>query len=148
MPLDCFQLQVLNQYEAVLWQVEVELKPCKTRAQRQFGYGNLIVSFILERVLVMRPRMSLNLASPREPKHDWCAALAPQMRGWMIRHFFEWLKGQIPMIKDYLYASMNYTRDPELYFHLMLIGGHQVRGWIENKSISFLLKFMQLFCYG
>lgn len=91
----------------------------KTRTQMNFGYGTLIVSFILERVPIMRPQMSLGPLDPREPRKGRWASLDPRTIGGPIHHFFreyffEWLSGQILIINDYVYGGMDFTRDPNL----------------------------------
>ena len=64
--IDCVQPQMFNWCEAVLRQLKAELTGCKTHTQHSFGYGTLIVSFILERVPIMRLRMSLGPIDLRE----------------------------------------------------------------------------------
>lgn len=66
--VDCVQPQMFNWCETVLHQLKAELTACKTRTQQSFGYGTLIVSFILERVPVMHPRMRLGPFDPRKPR--------------------------------------------------------------------------------
>lgn len=96
--IDCFQPHIFNWCKGVLHQVKAELAACKTRAQREFGYGTLIVSFFLERLPVLRPQMSLGLAGPRETRQRRWDSLIHRTRGGPIRHFFEddffeWLNG-------------------------------------------------------
>ena len=46
--LDCMQPQVFDWYEGVVCRVRAELTVCKNQTKREFGYGTVIVSFILE----------------------------------------------------------------------------------------------------
>ena len=55
--LDCMQPQVFDWCDGVVRRVRENLISCKTRTQREFGYGTLIVSFLLERVPLMRPKI-------------------------------------------------------------------------------------------
>jgi len=85
--LDCLQPQVFNWCQGSLHQVKVELTACKTWAQREFGYGTLIVSFILERVPLMRSRMSLGIVGPRMTSTKGWASLAPHTGGDQLNTF-------------------------------------------------------------
>ena len=55
--LDCMQPQVFDWCDGVVRWVRAELTACKTHTQREFGYGTLIVSFLLEWIPLMRPRI-------------------------------------------------------------------------------------------
>lgn len=65
---DCVQPQTFNWCEVMLRQLKAELMSCKTRTQHNFEYGTIIVSFFLERVPIMHPRMSLGPLDLREPR--------------------------------------------------------------------------------
>lgn len=116
--VECVQPQMFNWCEAVLRHLKAELTACKTQTQQSFGYGTLIVSFILERVPVMRLRMSLGPFDLREPRQGQRASLNPHIGGGPIWHFFEWLSGQIVMIDDYAYEGMDFIGDPDLMLPL------------------------------
>ena len=66
--LDCMQPQVFDWCDGVVCQVRAELTACKTCTQREFGYGTLIVSFLLDRVPLMRPRIITVPLGPCEPR--------------------------------------------------------------------------------
>ena len=53
--LNYLEPQVFEWCEGVFICEKEDLKTCKIWAQREFGYGTPIVSFILERVPMMRP---------------------------------------------------------------------------------------------
>ena len=53
--LDYMQPQVFDWCDGVVRWVRAKLTTCKTRTQREFGYGTLIFSFLLERVPLMNP---------------------------------------------------------------------------------------------
>ena len=117
--VDCVQPQMFNWCEVVLRQLKVELMACKTQTQHSIGYGTIIVSLFLERVPIMRPRMSLGPFDTREPRQGRWSSLNPRIGGGLIWHFFEedffqWLHGQIVMINDYAYEGMDFTGDPDL----------------------------------
>ena len=65
--LDCMQPQVFDWCDGVVRWVRAELTACKTSTQREFGYGTLVVSFLLERIPLMRPRIITTPLGPREP---------------------------------------------------------------------------------
>lgn len=79
--IDFVQPQMFNWCEAVLRQLKAELTTCKTRTQHSFGYGTLIISFIIERVPVMHPRMILGPFDTREPRQGRWPSLDPRTRG-------------------------------------------------------------------
>lgn len=69
----------------------------------------------------MKPQVSLVVSSPREIRQDMWDSLVPQSRGGLMRNyfdddFFEWIRGQIPMIEDFTYARMEYTGDSKMIF--------------------------------
>ena len=64
--LDCMQPQVFDWCDRVVCRVRAELTACKTRTQREFGYGTMIVSFLLEQIPLMRPRIVTAPLGPHE----------------------------------------------------------------------------------
>ena len=108
--LDYMQPQVFDWCDGVVRRVRAELTACKTRTQREFGYGTLVVSFLLERILLMRPRIVTMPLLPRTGEAPICHCFDDG--------FFDWLDSQIIMIEDYPYAGMNFTSDLELVLPL------------------------------
>ena len=119
--LDCMQPQVFDWCDRVVRRVQAKLTGCKTCTQRDFGYGTLIVSFLLEQIPLMRPGIVTTPLGPREPRQARWAAFLLRTREGPVCHcfddgFFAWLNSQIIMIEDYPYAGMNFTGNPELVF--------------------------------
>ena len=75
--LDYMQPQVFDWCDGVIRRVRAELTACKTRTQREFGYGTLVVSFLLERVKLMRPRIITVPVGLRKPRQaQWATLLS------------------------------------------------------------------------
>ena len=94
--LDRMQPQVFDWCDGVVRRVRAELTTCKTCTQREFGYGTLIVSFLLEQIPLMRPRIVTTPLGPHEPRQAQWAALLPRTGEGPVRHyfddgFFDWL---------------------------------------------------------
>lgn len=145
--VDCVQPQMFNWCEAVLRQLKAELIACKTWSQQIFGYGTLIVSFILEKVPVMHPRMSWGPFDLMESRKGWWSSLDPHIGGGLIWHFFvedffQWLRGQIVMIDDYVYKGIDFTSEPDLMFPPRTKWGPQG----ENDFWKYLKYFLAFEC--
>lgn len=56
MTVDCFRGTVFNWCDAVLANIKGQLTRAKNRRLKTFGYGALVVSFCLERVLMLIPQ--------------------------------------------------------------------------------------------
>jgi len=151
--LDCLQSHIFDWCEGVVRHIREELKTFKTWSKREFWYGMLIVSFILERVPVMRSRMIMDIARPREPRKGWWSALMPQngedpLWKFFDDAFFKCLNGQILMIEYYPYARMNLTGDPDLRFPPSTQWGPigKMRNQFHKYFCVFWI-FKQFFCY-
>lgn len=69
MAVDCFRGTVFNWCDAVLANIKGQLTKAKNAQLKTFGYGALVVSFGLERVLILIPQqLTVEVGLPREPK--------------------------------------------------------------------------------
>ena len=87
---------------------------------KQFGYGAIVVSFLLKRVPLMRPRVPLSRLDSEDPRMTrWVEAITHHGGGGHPRVtygtvFFRWLRGQLLMVEDYSYAGEDFRDDPDL----------------------------------
>ena len=58
---------VLNWHEGMLFSLKDQLNKCKWGHLKQFGYGVVIVSFILHRVPHMRPQVAMSRLYAEDP---------------------------------------------------------------------------------
>ena len=86
---------------------------------KQFGYGSILVSFILERLPIFQGQGAIVAEPiPREPRMARWAALMPRAGGgqhmsWRLE-FFGWLRRQLIVVEDWPYAGTDFTSDPDL----------------------------------
>lgn len=72
--LECIEPIVFNWREGVLEIMKEKINRAKDRRLKNFGYGYILISFVLERIPLLRPlHISLKLPGPR----------VPQMRQWI-----------------------------------------------------------------
>ena len=96
-----------------------QLTKCKKGKLKQFGYGSILVSFILERLPIFQGQGAAVADSiPREPRMARWAALMPKSGGgqqmsWRPE-FFRWLRRQLIVVEDCPYAGTDFTGDPDL----------------------------------
>ena len=105
----------------MLANVKGQLTREKNGQLKNFGYGFLVVSFGLERVLMLFPRqISIEARLPQEPRiMRWVAVMArhPEEGSKVVRfplEYFRWLRNQIFVIQDFPYAGMDYRGDPDM----------------------------------
>ena len=67
--LECLEPTVLNYTEAVLFQMKEQPTKAKGGRKKNFSYGSILISFILERVPLMQPHhVTLSISGPRDPR--------------------------------------------------------------------------------
>ena len=78
MVIDCYQGTIFNWCDAVLANLKGPLTREKNEKLNTFGYGPLVVSFVLERVPMLIPQqLTVKAGLPREPKlMRWVAVMA------------------------------------------------------------------------
>ena len=121
MAVDYYQGTIFNWYKAVLANVKGQLTRAKNEQLKNFGYGFLVVSLGLERVLMLVPQhLSVEAGLPREPKlMHWVAVMAryPKEGLEVVRfplEYFHWLENQVFANPDFPYAGMDYRGDPDM----------------------------------
>ena len=85
---------------------------------KQFGYGAVIVSFILQQVPHMRPQVTITMLEPEHPKMITWVTTMPCLGcgGPKVNYgssFFPWLRNQLLMVEDYAYEGADFRNDPE-----------------------------------
>ena len=94
--IECSEPRVFNWADVVLHSIKKQLTQCRQGALKQFGYGSLLVSFFLERVLVFRLQVEWNIPGPRDPRMlRWCRLMARHVAGPIVKYddiFFDWLQ--------------------------------------------------------
>ena len=66
--LQCMEPTAFNWCEGMLVCLKDQLNKCKRGTLKQFGYGTVIVSFILQRVPHMRPQVNISRLDPKDPR--------------------------------------------------------------------------------
>jgi hypothetical protein len=114
-----------------------QLTKCISGGLKQFGYRSILVSFFLERVLVLLLQVEWGIPTPQDPRMKrWVDLMARHGGGHMVRYndvFFQWLRTQMLMVDDYAYAWLYFHGDPDL----ALPKGSQW-GDIGKKEILFI----------
>jgi hypothetical protein len=134
--------RVFNWCDGVLGNMKTQLTKRKNGDLKQFGYGSILVSFFLERVPHLRLQVEWGIPTPRDPRMKrWCDLMAQHIAGPIIKYnnaFFDWLRPQILMIYDYVYAGLDFQGDPDL----VLLEGFQWRD-LGKKNVLFLWCFCE-----
>lgn len=98
-----------------------QLTKCKNEKLKNFGYGEILVSFSLERIpLLWREKILADEGGPKDPRMlRWAPLMALHGGdGLVVRYtpefFFFWLGQQIIYIDDLPYVVMDYIGDPDI----------------------------------
>jgi hypothetical protein len=116
----------------------IECQPC---TNKKFSFGTILCSLFFERVPSLSPRETVpgHVASFPAMRR-WETLLPRQGGGRTIEAFddkiFDWWACQIPVIKDYPYVGINFTRDPD-----MPVPPSEERGQIGNICFKVLFNF-------
>ena len=121
MAIDCYRGTIFNWCDVVLANLKGQLTRVKNGQLKTFGYGPLVVSFALERVLMLIPQqLTVEAGLPREPKlMQWVAVMArhPHEGTEVVRftpEYFRWLEDQVFSIQDFPYAGVDFRGDPDM----------------------------------
>jgi hypothetical protein len=117
--IQCMNAQIFDWSTTLLEVMKRQLTDCLQREHRNFGFGTILCSFFFERVPCFSPRMTVRGHLATFPAVCiWAALLLRQGGGRTVEafndDFFAWLSRQIPMIEDYPYAGIDFSRDPEM----------------------------------
>jgi hypothetical protein len=75
--IECTEPQVFNWADVVLRSMKKKLTKCRRGYLKQFGYRSFLVSFFLERVLLLRLQVEWDLPAPTDPTMlRWCQLMA------------------------------------------------------------------------
>ena len=99
--------------------LKIQLNKCKRGRLKQFGYGAVIVSFILQQVPHMRPQVTITRLELEDPRMiAWVIAM-PHLGGGGPKvsygiGFFHWLRNRLLMVENYSYEGAYFRDDSEL----------------------------------
>ena len=98
---------------------EIDRFPTVDWTQRNFRFGTILCLLFFERVLSFSPRDVVRGHLASFPVVCRWAVLLPRQGGGRTIEsfdddFFASLSRQIPIIEDYLYARIDFSRDPEI----------------------------------
>ena len=65
--LECMEPTIFNWCEGMMISLKNQLNKCKQGTLKIFGYGALVVSFILQGVPHMRPQVTMSRLKPEDP---------------------------------------------------------------------------------
>ena len=111
--LQCMEPIVFNWCEGILTCLKSKIKKLKRGRLKYFGYGVVVVSFILQRVPHMRPQVTITKLDPEDPRMlAWVTAM-PRLGGGGPKvtyssRFFHWLRNQLLMVEDYAYEGADF----------------------------------------
>lgn len=119
--VDCFRGTIFNWCDDVLANIKGQLNREKNGKLNNFGYGSIVVSFSLERILMLAPQsIPIDAGRLREPRMvHWSALMARHgIEGAKIVRFpssyFRWLDRQICFIEDFPYAKIAFRGNREM----------------------------------
>ena len=96
-----------------------QLNKCKIGTLKQFGYGAVVISFILQRVPHMRAQVTITRLDPEDPRMIAWVTSMPHFGGGGPKvnygsSFFCWLRNQLLMVVDYAYEGVDFRDDSNL----------------------------------
>ena len=111
--LQCMDPTVFNWCEGMIVCLKNQLNKFKRGALKKFGYGTVIVSFILQRVPHMRPQVTITRLEPKDPRMLAWVTTMPLLGGERPKvsygsGFFHWLRNQLLMVEDYAYEGADF----------------------------------------
>jgi len=116
---ECMNPTIFDWATVVTINMKRQLTKCKRGKLKQFGYGSILVSFILERLPIFQGQGAIVADPvPREPRMAHWVALMPrgggdQQMSWRPK-FFGWLRLQLIVVEDWPYVRTDFTGDPDL----------------------------------
>jgi hypothetical protein len=137
--IQCMNAQIFDWSTTLPEVMKRQLTDCRQRTHRNFGFGTILCSFFFEQVPCFSPRMIVRGYLATFPEVcRWVALLPRQGGGRTVESFnddfFAWLSRQVPAIKDYPYAGIDFSRDPS-----MPVPPGDVRGEIgKSPPVQFL----------
>jgi hypothetical protein len=95
-----------------------QLIKCRSGGLKQFGYGSILVSFFLERVLDLRLQVEWGITAPQVSRMKRCVDLMARHGGGPIVRdddvFIQWPRIELLMVEDYVYVVVDFHEDPDL----------------------------------
>jgi hypothetical protein len=117
--VQCLNTQIFDWSTTLLDFMKRQLIDCWSRMKRNFGSGMILCSFFFERVPSFIPRVVVRGHQACLPAVCRWALLLPRQGGGRTNESFDddlfaWLSQQIPVIEDYPYVGIDFSRDPKL----------------------------------
>jgi hypothetical protein len=117
--IQCLNAQIFDWSTTLLDCMKRQLTDFCQRTQRNIEFGNILCSFFFERVPSFSPQVVVRGHQASFPVVCRWAVLLTQQGGGRTNEsfdddFFAWLSRQIPMIEDYPYAGIYFSRDSEI----------------------------------
>ena len=110
---------IFNRCEGMLVSLKDRLNKSKSGQLKWFGYGAVVVYFILQRVPRMRPQVAMSRLYPEDPRMLRWVYVITRHSGGVSQvvygsTFFCWLRVLLLMIEDYAYEGEYFHEDPKL----------------------------------
>jgi hypothetical protein len=96
-----------------------QLDRCRSTGTEEFAFGSILVAWFLERVLMLRPRVLLEVPGAREPRLRRWSIVLVRHGGGEGGHYFKAQATQIwrqmpQVILQYPYAGVDFRGDPDI----------------------------------
>ena len=144
--LECMEPTVFKWCEGMLVSLKDQLKKCKRGTLKQFDYGAVVVSFILQRVPHMRPQVTVSRLDPEDPRMLRWVYIMARHGGPKVFYgtsFLHWVRDQLLMIEYYTYEGADFQDDPEL----ILLEGEEWDARGKKYTIYHVFNFSNLFYF-
>jgi hypothetical protein len=117
--IQCTNAKFFDWSTTLLECMKRQLTDCRQWTQMNFRFGTILCSFFFERVPSFSPRVAVREHQASFPAVcRWAVLLPRQGFGRTVESFdddfFAWLSRQIPVIEDYPYAEIVFSRDTEI----------------------------------
>jgi hypothetical protein len=138
--VQCLNAHIFYWSTTLLDCMKRQLTDCQLWNQRNFGFRKILCSFFFKRLPSFSPREVVWGHQASLPAICRWVVLLPRQGGRRTNEsfddeFFAWLLRQIPVIEDYPYAGIDFSRDPEI-----LVPPNEERGEM-GKFASFVFFF-------
>jgi hypothetical protein len=117
--VQCLNAQIFDWSTTLLDCMKRQLTDYQSWTRRNFGFWTILCSFFFERVSSFSPRVVVRGHQTSLPAVCRWAVLLPRQRGGRTNESFDddlfaWFSRQIPIIEDYPYAGIDFSRDPKI----------------------------------
>lgn len=115
----CIETNVFDWSSTLLGCMKAQLNACRQGKANTFGFGSILLSFFFKQIPSLSPRVSLGPDAAMIPAMGRWTSMILRLGGGQVVHpfddeYFDWWDRQIIAIEDYLYASIDFSRDPNM----------------------------------